>query len=295
MKLATARRPRAVIALLATAVLGAVTGTAAVTGAPASAAPRWAPASSAQITPGVQMYTKGGQCTGNFVFTDASARVYVGYAAHCAGTGAATDTDGCRAASLPLRTRVTFHRGGTPVSTGTRVGRGRLVYSSWRAMSRAGTRNANACAYNDFALVKVDRADVRKVNPSVPFWGGPVGIDRDGTRAGEKVYSYGSSSLRFGLGLLSPKSGVSIGDARADRGWSHPVYTATPGIPGDSGSAFLDVDGEAVGTLSTLVLAPLPAANNLGDLAKQLAFARRHSGIKGLRLVKGTEPFSPVP
>ncbi len=35
--------------------------------------------------------------------------------------------------------------------------------------------NENTCAYNDLALVKVDAADVAKVNPSIPFWGGPVG------------------------------------------------------------------------------------------------------------------------
>jgi hypothetical protein len=34
-------------------------------------------------------------------------------------------------------------------------------------------------------------------------------------------------------------------------GWSHTVYTVTPGIPGDSGSAFLDASGNALGVLST--------------------------------------------
>ncbi len=43
------------------------------------------------------MYTDGAQCTANFVYTDAAGDTYVGYAAHCAGTGAATDTDGCTA------------------------------------------------------------------------------------------------------------------------------------------------------------------------------------------------------
>ena len=33
--------------------------------------------------------------------------------------------------------------------------------------------DANTCAYNDLALVKVAAADVTKVNPSIPFWGGP--------------------------------------------------------------------------------------------------------------------------
>ena len=49
-----------------------------------------------------------------------------------------------------------------------------------------------------------------------------------------------------------------------------------------------------IGVLSTLGLAPLPASNNIGDLSHELAFAQAHSGIAGLRLVPGTEPFNPV-
>ena len=291
MKLTPAR-----LTALAAAAASATLGMALSTAAPATADldVAWAPAGTATITPGVQMYTEGAQCTGNFVFSDAAGAVYVGYAAHCAGTGAATDTDGCLADSLPLGTRVTFNEGGSPVSEGTRLGAGTLVYSSWDTMDKVGTTDANTCAYNDFALVKVDAADVAKVNPSIPFWGGPTGIDTDGTAAGDRVYSYGNSSLRGGLSVLSPKTGISLGDAAADGGWSHPLYTVTPGIPGDSGSAFVSADGQAVGTLSTLGLAPLPLSNNIGDLAKELAFAQQHSGLAGLQLENGTEPFSPI-
>jgi hypothetical protein len=259
----------------------------------ATAASRWAPADKAVIHPGVQMYTQGAQCTSNFVFTDSSARVYVGYAAHCAGTGEATDTNGCDAGSLPLGTRVRFATGGSLVSSGTTVGRGRLVYSSWLAMQRLGTTAANACAYNDFALVRVGRKHVGKVNPSVPFWGGPVGLSRAGTATGDEVYTYGNSSLRAGVTALSPKVGTSLGGEAG--GWSHPVYTASPGVPGDSGSAFLDAQGRALGTLSTLALLPYTGSNGVGDLSRELAFAQQHSGIAGLRLVKGTKPFRSVP
>ena len=240
------------------------------------------------------MYTDGAQCTANFVFTDAASDVYVGYAAHCAGLGEATDTDGCHAESLPLGTKVTFNEGGSLVDEGTQVGSGTLVYSSWLTEKDLGTTDANTCAYNDLALVKVAAADVGKVNPSIPFWGGPTGIDTDGTAAGDRVYTYGNSSLRAGLEPLSPHTGISLGDSAADGGWSHPLYTVTPGVPGDSGSAFVSADGKAIGTLSTLGLAPLPASNNIGDLAKELAFAQQHSGISGLQLVNGTEPFSPI-
>ena len=97
------------------AVLGAAaapcTVAAAVTAPPTPPRPTWAPAATAAIHPGVQMYTDGAQCTANFVFTDGAGNVYVGYAAHCAGLGEATDTNGCLAESLPLGTRGHLQRG----------------------------------------------------------------------------------------------------------------------------------------------------------------------------------------
>ena len=75
----------------------------AIVAVPASAAPTWAPASSAAIHPGVQTLTDGAQCTANFVFYDAS-NVYLGQAAHCSGTGTATETNGCDSGSLPIET-----------------------------------------------------------------------------------------------------------------------------------------------------------------------------------------------
>lgn len=287
---------------LLAAASSAVLVAAVATSAPAVAAkggkgntastPTWAPAETATITPGVQMYTDGAQCTANFVYTDGSGATYVGYAAHCAGLGAATDTNGCDAESLPLGTRVSFVEGGSLLTEGTEVGQGTLAYSSWLTMQKNGESDDNACAYNDLALVKVDAADVAKVNPSVPFWGGPVGINTAGTAAGDTVYSYGNSSLRAGITELSPKQGTSIG-TEGD-GWSHPVYTVSPGVPGDSGSAFLDAEGNALGTLSTLAIAPLAGSNGVGDLNHELTYAQQNGGIAGLRLVPGTEPFSPI-
>ena len=154
----------------------------AATSAPVEAAAGYAPADTAEIHPGTMMYTDGAQCTANFVYTDGAGNTYVGYAAHCAGTGAATDTDGCNTQSLPLGTKVTFNEGGSLVDEGTQVGTGTLAYSSWLTMQKNGEKDTNTCAYNDLALVKVDSADAGKVNPSVPFWGGPTGIDTDGTR-----------------------------------------------------------------------------------------------------------------
>ena len=288
------RRFAGAAAAFASTALGAALLVAPTTAQAAGAlAVDWAPAETAAITPGVQTNTEGsGQCTANFVFTDSAGGVYLGQAAHCAGTGAATDTDGCDAASLPLGTRVTFNRDGSLASAGTEVGQGTMVYSSWLTMQDRNESDANTCAYNDFALVKVDADDVANVNPSIPFWGGPVGINTTGAPAGSRVYSYGNSGLRFGNENLSPKTGFSVG-TNGD-GWNHPVYTLTPGVPGDSGSAFLDASGRALGTLSTLAIAPLAGSNGVGDLGRELAYAQQYSGIAGLALANGTEPFDPA-
>ncbi len=243
-----------------------------------SAAAAWAPADQATIHPGVQVFTEGAQCTSNFVYQDGS-NVYLGQAAHCSGTGAATETDGCDSASLPL---------GTPVDITGASRPGTLVYNSWLTMQANGEADADTCAFNDLALIKVDPADVASVNPSVPGFGGPTGVGAWGG-SGSTVYTYGNSELRGGVTVLSPKQGVVLQNAPS--GWSHDVYTATPGIPGDSGSGFLNATGGAIGVLSTVQIAPLAGSNGVGDLPKELAYARAH-GFSGVQLVPGTEAFN---
>jgi hypothetical protein len=239
----------------------------------------WAPAGSASVHPGVMTFTQGAQCTANFVFQDGSS-VYIGQAAHCSGTGAATETDGCDSGSLPV---------GTPVEVDGASRPGTMVYNSWIAMQARGETNPDACAYNDFALVRLDPADVPNVNPSVPGFGGPTGVGTvDGL--GSNVYSYGNSSLRLGITKFSPKRGVIV--ANDGNGWSHNAYTLTPGIPGDSGSGFMNDAGQAVGVLSTVEILPRAGSNNFGDMAKEIAYMHANSSI-GANLVPGTEAFNP--
>ncbi|HEX5984404.1 MAG TPA: serine protease [Solirubrobacterales bacterium] len=239
----------------------------------------WAPAGTASVHPGVQTYTAGAQCTSNFVFQEGTT-VFLGQAAHCSGTGGATETDGCTSASLPIGTPVEVEGAGRP---------GTLAYNSWLAMQAAGEADPDACAYNDFALIRLDPADVGRVNPSVPGFGGPTGLGTVGS-LGSTVYSYGNSSLRAGITKLSPKQGIVV--QSEGNGWSHNVVTLTPGVPGDSGSGFLNGSGQAFGTLSTLQIAPLAGSNGVGDLQRELAYARAH-GFPNLQLVPGTEPFKP--
>jgi hypothetical protein len=232
------------------------------------------------IHPGVQTVTAGGQCTSNFVFRDGGG-TYLGQAAHCAGTGAATETDGCDAGSQPLGTAVEIEGATRP---------GTMVYSSWLAMQANGETNPDTCAYNDFALVRVDPADVASVSPNVPGFGGPTGLGPSSAMLGDTVYTYGNSSLRLGIAQLRPKQGIVV--QSQGNGWSRDVYTATPGIPGDSGSGFMGGSGEAIGTLSTVQLAPLAGSNGVGDLRKELNYAQAN-GFGGVQLVNGTQPFNP--
>ena len=124
----------------------------------------------------------------------------------------------------------------------------------------------------------------------MPGFGGPTGVGTAGG-TGSTVYSYGNSELRGGVTKLSPKQGVVL--QNEGNGWSHVVATLTPGIPGDSGSGFLNGSGGAIGILSTLQLAPLPATNGVGDLAKELAYMHANSSFGEVQLVHGTEAFKP--
>jgi hypothetical protein len=219
------------------------------------------------IHPGDMTFTQGSQCTANFVYSD-GANTYIGQAAHCSSTGSNTDTDGCTTQSLPIGTAVTILGANHP---------GTLAYNSWITMQGAHETDPDACAYNDLALVRIDPADAGLVNASVPHWGGPVGVNTTGTAAGDLVYSYGNSVLRLGVTALSPKLGISNGDD--GNGWTHIVTTVTPGIPGDSGSAFLDSNGNALGDLSTLsVGVPGGVQNNVSDVNHELNYMHSHGG-----------------
>lgn len=266
------------VALLACAILAVATTAGSATSliVPTITAPAWAPADTASIHPGVQTFSESGQCTANFVFYD-GVDIYIGQAAHCTGTGAATETNGCETGVLPL---------GTPVEVSGAQNLGTIAYNSWETMQSVSEGDLNTCLGNDFALIRLDPADHPSVNPSIPFWGGPRGLD-GAAPFGETVYSYGNSSLRLGAEELSPKTGRSTGDQGG--GWTHNVYVASPGIPGDSGSAFLGSGGGALGVLSTF---SVTGSNQVSDISRALNYMKAHTSLDAVELADGTESFS---
>jgi hypothetical protein len=239
-----------------------------VLGTPAAAAP---PAEAA-VGPGTPLLTPlGGRdataCTANFVFTDGEA-VYLGSAAHCAAAGAATDVSGCTSPALPV---------GSTVLVGAAQLRGRLAYSSWVTMQGRGETDADLCLHNDFALVALPPGT--PVDPSVPRVGGPTGLDVDGTRPDEPVVGY---QPRAGAPV---RSGRSLGELAGGR--AHRVETDPPGGAGDSGSGYLDGDGEALGVLSTLTSDGTRSTNGVTDLARALDYLAVHGGRGPVALVPG--------
>ena len=259
-----------------TAVLGLTVVAMALVGSPAHAAP-----SAAAITPGVRMISPVDQrvtssCTAAFVFAGDDA-TYLGYAAHCAGASESMGLSGCAEPTLPLGTDVTILG-----NDGSRAS-GRLAYTSWGTMQERGESDPGLCLHNDFALVKLNPADVPRVDPTVPVFGGPTGLDTDGTALGEPVVSYQPQA-----GPTSVKQGRSLGTSGG--GLAHRVQTRPPGRPGDSGSGYLDGAGRAFGVLSTL-FTDGSATNGVTDLAHALSYANAYGGIGHVALVPGREPF----
>ena len=264
-------RPTRLLAAAATAGL-------ALSGALATATPASADhAGDPTIHPGVQTYTAGAQCTANFVFTD-GLDTFIGQAAHCSGTGGNTETNGCSAGSLPL---------GTPVEVNGATQPGTLVYNSWLTMQARGETDPSTCP----TTTSRSSSSTRPTPVASARDPGHRRSDRHRPRRRrhrrERLLATATAACAPASASSAPKEGVSLG-TEAD-GWNHPVYTLTPGIPGDCGSAFVNADGEALGVLSTLALAPLAGSNGVSDLGKALDYANAFGGVNvSLSLGEGT-------
>lgn len=245
------------------------------------------PGTGGGIGPGAELITEldGGyaSCTANFVYTGGS-RVYLGSAAHCHSLG--ESIDGCANRSLPL---------GTPVVIRGLDGQqytAHLAYSSWETMQRLGETDESLCMLNDLALLEIDPADVDRIDPSVPQFGGPTGLTTGFVPAGERVFSYQNDEEEPPYPVMRAKQGVNLGGADGS-GRGYVVQTTTPGLPGDSGSGYLDGSGRAMGVLSTeIVLSGGEIVNGVTALAPALDYAATTGGIGPVDVVEGGT-FSP--
>ena len=223
--------------------------------------PDWGEPAGKGIRPGVNIVTEGSACTSSFLFTDGWQRYYLSTAAHCVEDGESSETDGCSAPlhDSDIRSEIRLDGGGTVEVP--------VAYSSWRVMQDQGDASAAACAGNDFALLDVtDHVD--DVHPASLHFRAPTGLAVTST---VDIWGYGASSLKAGVEEAHPKRGYHLG--LSNDGWSHLVYLATPGIPGDSGGHIMTVDGLALGVASTILLTPFPGANHYTDISRAVAYA----------------------
>ncbi len=249
-------------------------------------APVAVPAGAAAIRPGAVTETAGaGLCTANFVFTSGD-RLLLGQAAHCGGTGADTETDGCTSSTVPVGSPVTVRGAGEPVVA-------TMTYSSWVTMQQRGERDPDTCAYNDLALVELPPEAAARTNPTLPFFGGPVGVHDSGLDPGAAVYGLANPQGPDGSRVLRPRAGT--GGEDVGGGWGHTVYTSARGVPGESGAPLVDGSGRAVGLLSSLNVGGGRESIEYADLSRAVDYARRNGGPADLALATGTEPFTPAP
>jgi hypothetical protein len=166
----------------------------------------------AGIRPGAWIISPSG-CTTNFVFGRAG-NYHIGTAGHCAEVG-----DRVVLVALP----------GIIMEIGTTV------------------KSIDAGIGNDFALIKVDAAMQRYVNPSISDVAGPTGVGNP---------QIGNGVLWSGHGLVigtggTPRAGIVAyrgpGEGGDAYGW------IGPSMLGDSGSAVRLGNGKAAGNLTHLV------------------------------------------
>ncbi len=240
-----------------------------------------------QIRPGVEIVAAGSACTSNFLYRANDVTVFIGVAAHCFSPDSNDDSvSPCEARNENIGfDQVQIENASQP---------GTLIYSSWRAMQENGVPATDAlCDVNDFALVQIHPDDLDNIHPSAFVVGGPTALYTGLASVGDRVFSYGQSSLHFGVGDLEEKQGQVSDITGGD--WIYQITSDNPGLPGDSGSAVIHEDGRALGVLSTVgVRVGLGSTVNNGvvNLEKALNYAKSGGFIPASTVLLTADTFS---
>ena len=181
--------------------------------------------------------------------------------------GEATDTDGCLAATLPV---------GTPVEIDGASRPGTLAYSSWATMQAVGETDPDACAYNDLALVRVDPADHAKVNPSIPHWGGPTGLNT--TASPPATGSTATATLACARASPSSPQDRRRACGTNGDGWTHPSTPSPRASPVTRAAPSSTSRAGPSASSAPCAIAPTPLSNNVSDLSRALGYMHAHGG-----------------
>ena len=261
----TARLLAAAAAVAAAGVMAAGPATA-VTGQPTAAALRWAPAARATVHPGVKVSMGGVDCLAGFIFTDGT-HAFIAVPGACSGPGEVANPK-CDAGQDPV---------GLPVTIAGAKHKGTLVYSSVTAMELRGQHAVNRCSFNSLSLVRLDRRDIGRTNPSVPGLGGPTRISADQPTAPDQLMVYLSAPT--GAQALQTGSG----------GWAHTMMVDGPVNSGDLGGPVLTGNGQALGLVTGT-----PTSNGtttVANLRREVRYLHTFKRFADVHLAKGTERF----
>lgn len=252
------------------AIAGCVLSASGADAAASVAHPAWASVQSATVHPGVSVQVGNSPvCRAGFILNDGT-RAFIAIPASCAGTGPA-DNSKCDVGQDPV---------GTPVTIGGAKHEGKLVYSSITQMELRSETRVNRCTYNDLALVRIDRRDVKRTNPSVPMLGGPTGVSKDQPAAPDQLSVY----------LTTASNAQALNTTGG--GWSHAMMVDGPVASADLGGPVLTSNGKALGMVSGV-----PTANGrtlVNNFHHEVRYLQTVKKFADVHLAKGTAKFSPM-
>jgi hypothetical protein len=232
----------------------------------------WASAATARIHPGVRVTIADVTCRAGFVLTDGR-RVFLAVPASCTGVSGGEMSDGCSEAQVPRTLAAEIQ--------GARYD-GKVAYSSFVQMQLHGVTATNKCIYNSLSLVKLDRRDIKRTNPSLPFVGGPTGVARS------------APAFPAQLTVLLTSPATAQATTTANNGWSHGMVVDGQVDRLAVGSPVLTETGRALGMVTFIPPQGGPGETKVSDFYRLLRSLRNHDGFENVHLVKGTVDFKPA-
>ena len=220
-----------------------------------------------KIRPGARgIFNDSYRCTLNFIYTDNQGALYIGTAGHCAPNYNPRKISAAGVADI-----------------------GEVAFTT-----------GNGGVGNDFALIRIDPAYVRFINPTLCHWGGPTNLVDQGELLGNApVLHYGWGFVYGNTPVTRPREGVLASPTYGPNAFTFVGLVA----PGDSGSGVETAFGGAIGVVTHTLIASGAAPLGLGvgiamRVDKGLAMASASTGhtytlVQGWQGVDLTGVFVP--